>query len=344
MKRTALGLIIMLWIIGGVFVSNQPVPAAAQDSAAAPACGLGQYWLVADNVWSGVWIREGSSAFKARWSLDGEEDVTAALNISLDGSQVVVSRTDDPNSWGTYSCSYTGQIGADGLSISGTSVCQTDKGQIGPLDWSATMVCGPSVIGWGDKATRYRAAKNQVFYFVCPPNGSAALLWGTDRYTFDSSICTAAVHAGVISLGQGGAVAVEMLPGQESYLGSEHNGVTSEGWGAWEGSFQVSAPTEKVYPVIPASFNLTAYRGQQGDFTFDCLPLISPGAVWGTDLYTDDSSVCTAAVHAGIIGRGGGSVTVRLLPGQAEYKGSSRNDIDTGSYGAWVGSFAFVDR
>ena len=75
---------------------------------------------------------------------------------------------------------------------------------------------------------------------VCPA-GSASdfeLVWGTDTYTDDSSLCTAAVHAGVITLA-GGALRVEAVDGLEAYVGSLRNGVESLDYGSWGRSFVV---------------------------------------------------------------------------------------------------------
>ena len=73
--------------------------------------------------------------------------------------------------------------------------------------------------------------------FDCPPDGEAARVWGTDVYTDDSSLCTAAVHAGLITVDDGGAILVELAPGEESYEGSTANGITTESYGPWSGSF-----------------------------------------------------------------------------------------------------------
>ena len=71
-------------------------------------------------------------------------------------------------------------------------------------------------------------------------------MWGTDVYTDDSSICTAAVSAGLITFQAGGSVTIEIRQGQSSYAGSTRNGVTSKGYGSWNGSFvfvgQISPP------------------------------------------------------------------------------------------------------
>jgi len=67
------------------------------------------------------------------------------------------------------------------------------------------------------------------------------------------------------------------------------------------------------------------------------------GAVWGTDVYTDDSSVCTSAVHAGLITlASGGSVTIEMRPGQTSYEGSTRNGIISSPYGSWGGSYVLL--
>jgi len=64
------------------------------------------------------------------------------------------------------------------------------------------------------------------------------------------------------------------------------------------------------------------------------------GNVWGTDIYTADSSICNAAVHAGKLTMdNGGSVTIELRPGESSYKGTTRNGIKTSDYGAYGRSF-----
>jgi hypothetical protein len=73
-----------------------------------------------------------------------------------------------------------------------------------------------------------------------------------------------------------------------------------------------------------------------------------PGAgslnpVWGTGVYIDDSSVCTAAVHAGLITVDeGGSVTIRIRPGLDAYGGWTRHGVRTSTYEHWDGSDEFV--
>lgn len=90
---------------------------------------------------------------------------------------------------------------------------------------------------WTDGAGRYRGRNGERFTYLCPPNGAEYRAWGTDVYTDDSSVCTAAVHAGKITLKDGGAVTFEIRPGQNAYIGSTRNGITSSNYGPWGGSF-----------------------------------------------------------------------------------------------------------
>jgi len=85
-----------------------------------------------------------------------------------------------------------------------------------------------------------RGQNGKVFYFeVTGANGGT--VWGTDVYTDDSPIATAAVHAGVLQVGQKAVVKVTILAGQGSYNGSTRNGVSTSDYGPWTGSYKVEA-------------------------------------------------------------------------------------------------------
>ncbi|MBN2494324.1 MAG: hypothetical protein JXR96_07035 [Deltaproteobacteria bacterium] len=64
------------------------------------------------------------------------------------------------------------------------------------------------------------------------------------------------------------------------------------------------------------------------------------GPIWGTEVYTSDSHLGTAAVHSGLLAPGQkGLVRVRVLPGQKSYQGSTRFDVVSSSYGPWRVSY-----
>ena len=67
------------------------------------------------------------------------------------------------------------------------------------------------------------------------------------------------------------------------------------------------------------------------------------GGLWGSDVYTLDSAVCRAGIHAGAITSAGGVVVVRIEPGRPAYRGSARNGIASGDYGQYGKSFAVVN-
>jgi hypothetical protein len=216
--------------------------------------------------------------------------------------------------------------------------------------------------GWDASATSLRGRNNQRFTFSCGASGAFGSVWGTDVYSDDSSVCTAAVHAGLITQANGGSVVIEIRPGQSSYAGSSRNGVDSQPYDSWDGSFVfvrngTTAPSATPPPATPppatvsvgsggSGWDATAssLRGRNGQrFSFSCPAGGDFGSVWGTDTYSDDSSVCTAAVHAGIITQAnGGTVVIEIRAGQNSYAGSSRNGVDSQSYDSWDGSFVFV--
>lgn len=70
----------------------------------------------------------------------------------------------------------------------------------------------------------------------------------------------------------------------------------------------------------------------------------APESVTGSGVYTDASSICAAAAHAGSIDpQRGGMVTIQILPGQSHYQGSTQNFIRSDSYAhAWGGSFVVL--
>jgi len=121
---------------------------------------------------------------------------------------------------------------------------------------------------------------------------------------------------------------------------------------------QVVLAAESLQVLTPSKFGgrgwtATArqFAGQIGQrFTYVC-PVpgsgdnVSGNNVWGTTTYTDDSSVCAAAVNDGLITiEAGGTVTIEIQPGLASYTGSSRNGTTTESYGKYSGSFVFIGQ
>jgi hypothetical protein len=201
---------------------------------------------------------------------------------------------------------------------------------------------------WEANADSLKGKDGETMTLACSPNGTLHSVWGSDIYTADSSICSAAVHSGLITLQQGGTVTIELRPGRSIYGASERNGVTSQIYGSWPHSFVFkTANTEALVraadDATPVLWNTPATLGtfEAGKtLKVSCPANGNPGSVWGTDTYTLDSSICTAAVHAGKIKlETGGPVTIEMRPGEDSYKGSERNGIKTNDYEKYGSSF-----
>lgn len=83
-------------------------------------------------------------------------------------------------------------------------------------------------------------------------------------------------------------------------------------------------------------------------FDFICPPARdpSPYLVWGTDIYTDHSSICAAALHTGAITLSGGGVTILELDGLdgiRAYRGTARNGVTSLESADWFFSYRFVN-
>ncbi|MEI8382925.1 MAG: LCCL domain-containing protein [Planctomycetota bacterium] len=65
-------------------------------------------------------------------------------------------------------------------------------------------------------------------------------VWGTGTYTTDSSLATAAIHAGVLANGETGLVRVTMVQSPNQFTSSTANGVTSGPWAAFPAAYTVS--------------------------------------------------------------------------------------------------------
>jgi hypothetical protein len=196
--------------------------------------------------------------------------------------------------------------------------------------FAAPIACDTNAIDVG--------VEGDQFAVTCPAACDAGSVWGTGSYSTDSSICTAAAHAGVISLETGGTFLLELTAGQETYPASEQNGIASSEWGAWDLSM-----VPRSLEMVQLSCDATAsqYEGESGEsFTAVCPAACAAGSIWGTNVYTDDSNICTAAAHAGAITlEEGGTVVVTFAEGKESYSATVENGIESSSWGAWSRSF-----
>jgi hypothetical protein len=107
---------------------------------------------------------------------------------------------------------------------------------------------------------------------------------------------------------------------------------------------------EELRDATPAPATLAAFHQQFGkEMVFNVTGYV-PGpqqpSLWGTDLYTLDSSLAAAAVHAGIAKPGEVvSIRVRIVQSPPQYAASFRNGVNSTAYGNFpAGAFEFVRK
>jgi hypothetical protein len=191
------------------------------------------------------------------------------------------------------------------------------------------------------------------WYMLCPPCANLrGSVWGTDLYTDDSLLCAAAVHAGKLDK-LGGIVLVTWIPGQPTYVGSERNGVTTLDYGKWTRSFFLQSvdpngrPTSPpVTPLPDGTVQLSCGMASnlldrsRPSLLVQCPPGCSKGSLWGSDLYTADSAVCVAAVHAGVTTfEKGGELTLTFGGPAERFTGTARNGVTSAGYGRYDSTF-----
>jgi hypothetical protein len=229
-------------------------------------------------------------------------------------------------------------VGCGGGESSGSGTSSSTSGGDAPAD--AADLATTSLI-------TLRGQWGKAFFVECAP-GSGGSAWGTDVYTDDSNPCVAAVHAGRLTSDASGRVYGYIVPPLGHFAGSARNGITSLDYGAWPGAFQFTAPDPSTFPpsgatVVGWSDAATAYRETPGTHSVWCPPGGEAATVWGSGPYTDDSSICSAAVHAGAISLAqGGAVTISTANALRAYPASAQNGVQTLAYGAYENAFEVV--
>lgn len=241
---------------------------------------------------------------------------------------------------------HAGVVGAQGGGVIVTwepgqsSYAAASQNGIDSHDWgeygASFRVSAPELaVTGGGEACATLPEGNAPYACTCEAGERTGSVWGSGPYTADSDICTAAQHAGVVGQ-NGGAIVVTKVAGQAAYNASTQNGVTTREWGEYGQSITISAGGGK-----------TAMSGEAcdvmpegvGSYTCSCANS-SGGAVWGSDPFTADSDICSAAVHADALGPDG-SVTVLRLQGLPSYQGSTNNGVTSLSWDSYESSITF---
>jgi hypothetical protein len=105
-------------------------------------------------------------------------------------------------------------------------------------------------------------------------------------------------------------------------------------------SLATEAPDSVSKNILPDPGNLARLHGQVGKtFSFRVTGVVN-GQIWGTKIYTSDSMLATAAVHAGVLQPGQtGVVRVTIVAPPAAFQGSTANGVTSGAYGPFQGAY-----
>ena len=96
--------------------------------------------------------------------------------------------------------------------------------------------------------------------------------------------------------------------------------------------------------ALPDPGNLSGYQGDVGKkYSFRITGGAAGrlgGSIYGTDVYTLDSSLAFASVHAGVLKAGQtGTVRVTIIGRQASFEASTRNGVTSSAWGDYPGAY-----
>uniref|UniRef100_A0A8C6U8G6 Cysteine-rich secretory protein LCCL domain containing 1a n=1 Tax=Neogobius melanostomus TaxID=47308 RepID=A0A8C6U8G6_9GOBI len=185
--------------------------------------------------------------------------------------------------------------------------------------------------------------------YECPAGCLDAIgkVVGTVYYEMHTSVCRAGLHAGVID-NDGGWLDVSRQGRKDYFIKSYKNGVQSLGKYQSANSFTVSRVAIQVITCETTVAVLCPYQNPARH----CPRLYCPrncveenpriSRVIGTRIYSDRSSICRAAVHAGVVrNEVGGYIDVMPVDKRKHYIASYQNGISSESLKNPPGGKAF---
>ena len=99
-------------------------------------------------------------------------------------------------------------------------------------------------------------------------------------------------------------------------------------------------PENKYYST---NINAVNKRGNIGEEFFYLIIGSEEGTVWGDKIYTDDSNIAKAAVLEGKCELGEEAfLGIKMIEGKSSYSSSSKNGINSSSWGSWPASYIFI--
>ena len=169
-------------------------------------------------------------------------------------------------------------------------------------------------------------------------------VYGNNPYasTANSSLATAAVHAGLVADGVTKVVKLSFTGSQVSFPGSVANGVTSNNYPTFGVSYALAADDGGDNPPLNDPGDLRSFEVGAGSvYRFQVKASSSSEAVWGTNNYTSNSLLAVVALHAGVLPNSqNGIVRVVMGTSQSGFVGSTSNGVSSSSFGQIAVSYS----
>ena len=168
-------------------------------------------------------------------------------------------------------------------------------------------------------------------------------IFGTIVYTLDSPICKAAIHSGILKE-QGGKIIIKLVSGLKYYMGSMQYGIQSVGISKSTLAYIIeNAPPVSIISCKETASNII-FSGPIGmKFLVKCPVDCSKIShnVFGSNIYSGDSSICQSAIHFGALNDRGGEVNFVIEKGEKLYYGKRSFGIESKDRDIYVKSIKF---
>ncbi|XP_076838128.1 cysteine-rich secretory protein LCCL domain-containing 1b [Brachyhypopomus gauderio] len=184
-----------------------------------------------------------------------------------------------------------------------------------------------------DTRLRDRCKGTTCNRYECPPGClyNCGKVIGTGHYDMQSSICGAGLHAGIID-NDGGWLDVTRLGRRPRFAKSYKNGVETLAKNQSANAFTVSNVPVKAIRCDTTMAQFCPFKKPVSH----CPRMFCPrnclhdshARVFGSRYYSDRSSICRAAIHAGVIQNDlGGYLDVMSVDRRRQHSGSSQNGV-----------------
>ncbi|XP_054856682.1 cysteine-rich secretory protein LCCL domain-containing 2 [Eublepharis macularius] len=190
-----------------------------------------------------------------------------------------------------------------------------------------------------DTKMRDRCKGSTCNRYLCPAGclNNKAKVFGTSFYESSSSICRAAIHSGMLD-NRGGLVDITRRGRSDFFVKSARNGIESLSKFKPSNSFILSKVTVHTLDCYTTVAELCPFKKPATHCPRSYCPAYCKeepsywAPVYGTNVYADNSSICKAAVHAGVLtDDAGGYVDVMPVDKKKYYNGSLKNGIQSES-------------